>query len=853
MSFGESPSDIIIVVAFCRELYRKCRAAGGEYDEISREVRGLHTVLKHLKSAVKDGDSPLNRNRSIWVRQLAPIIWDCDFTLKQLNGLLLEYGRLFEGSGVENGSSKISWDKKRFGSNEMDRLGAIRVKLISHKTSLTVFLDTIQLQENGKMKMGLNVQGEQLDIILDKVDHIAAKMSHRGGPFMTSSENGDKEVWKQFRRGLILEGFSSDVLQQHKDVLRAYIRQMEQDGLLVGEPPTPQMRSPVSPHTERWINLTHSESSHVQPLPFNSIGSDDSGAKEMIQREDNVERLKPEPHLDPWFEGQPERQSTPIRRQLSPPLTPKMSAAHLTKPEWQEDTSGSESDTSSIHRHQTKSPPNIIQTSDLSLLPFLATPQLLPPPAPSAYHSQSHPNEATRSMALRPNRSSDRASSLRTRRVRFDLSDRQPSPKINTPVTETSPRHDSTIPMARLAPDSYGNEIPPDAKWTKVKRSLISSEVLNQDGRRYEARPEFVAILGILTKDEIQNYASRSYTLREERWRKHHQASIGPEERSTKEKLSGTRRRRNSSSSKSSFGGNSTSDSDSDSGWNSDSESESSSNSDSKSDSDSASDSDSDSDDDSRRNKRKGQDERESKMHNREDLRERGERGDGEDRAERRECMERNERDRESSYTFSPTSATYPSSPQNQPQPFSNLPDTVPINTPSLSSISGLNQSLHGYAPPPIPFPPQQAYPQQPIYAIRNQQPYAQGPPYPDQFLSPHLYADSPHSSFSSIPTYPPSQSPSFRPFSPSSNKPYNPEYTPRRRSHHHSHSHHSRNRDHNTHRSRNRDRDRDASGSTFGRAPMTGSGWRDHLAVAGIGGAALGFLTMLSETADGF
>jgi hypothetical protein len=38
-----------------------------------------------------------------------------------------------------------------------------------------------------------------------------------------------------------------------------------------------------------------------------------------------------------------------------------------------------------------------------------------------------------------------------------------------------------------LAPDEKGNEIPPDAKWTKINRRLVSPEVLNQDGRRYEA------------------------------------------------------------------------------------------------------------------------------------------------------------------------------------------------------------------------------------------------------------------------------------------------------------------------------------------------------------------------------
>ena len=220
MSFGASPSDIIIVVTFCKALYRKCRDAGGEYDEISREVRGLHTVLRHLKYEVEAPESLLNRDRSIWGRQLAPIIGDCDFTLRQLDGLITKYGRLSDASVGSAGSSptktRVLWEKMKFGSNEMDQLGGIRVKLISHKTSLTLFLDTIQLHQSGKMATKLDNQTGQLDIILDKVDNIAARMTQRSGSVMTSYDDDDKEVWKQFRRELVAEGFSSDVLQQHK-------------------------------------------------------------------------------------------------------------------------------------------------------------------------------------------------------------------------------------------------------------------------------------------------------------------------------------------------------------------------------------------------------------------------------------------------------------------------------------------------------------------------------------------------------------------------------------------------------------------------------------------------------------
>jgi hypothetical protein len=216
MSFGASPSDIIIVVTFARRLYKQCKNAGGEYLEISREVRGLHTVLRHLKDEVEDPESVLNRDRSQYAKELAPVIGDCDYTLLQLDNLLQKYGRL---GREKDGSGNRLWDKIRFGSAEMDELGSLRVKLINHKTSITVFLDTIQLHQSGRVSAALDIHGEKLDLILDKVDKVAARMASRldgGRSVLTTYDDDDKEVWKQFRRELVQEGFSSDVLTQHK-------------------------------------------------------------------------------------------------------------------------------------------------------------------------------------------------------------------------------------------------------------------------------------------------------------------------------------------------------------------------------------------------------------------------------------------------------------------------------------------------------------------------------------------------------------------------------------------------------------------------------------------------------------
>ena len=73
----------------------------------------------------------------------------------------------------------------------------------------------------------------------------------------------------------------------------------------------------------------------------------------------------------------------------------------------------------------------------------------------------------------------------------------------------------------RLAPDPYGHEIPMDAPWTKIKRSLVSPEALERAGVRYEARPEYVAVLGRLTRERIADLTWKSAEIRAARSNNH--------------------------------------------------------------------------------------------------------------------------------------------------------------------------------------------------------------------------------------------------------------------------------------------------------------------------------------------
>jgi hypothetical protein len=96
------------------------------------------------------------------------------------------------------------------------------------------------------------------------------------------------------------------------------------------------------------------------------------------------------------------------------------------------------------------------------------------------------------------------------------------SPTTPTPsFSSSAPATTTTLPQrySRLAPDSKGQEIPLDAKWTRIRRTLVSPVVLEKVGVRYEARPEFVAVLGVISREQIESWARESADIRNARRR----------------------------------------------------------------------------------------------------------------------------------------------------------------------------------------------------------------------------------------------------------------------------------------------------------------------------------------------
>ncbi|KAH8589740.1 hypothetical protein B0O99DRAFT_332847 [Bisporella sp. PMI_857] len=84
---------------------------------------------------------------------------------------------------------------------------------------------------------------------------------------------------------------------------------------------------------------------------------------------------------------------------------------------------------------------------------------------------------------------------------------RQPREKF---PEDPAPIREGVAPLK----DAKKDGVPPDARWTKISRKLVNPEALEAGKERYEAREDFVIVLRVLSRDEIQGYAEVTERIR---------------------------------------------------------------------------------------------------------------------------------------------------------------------------------------------------------------------------------------------------------------------------------------------------------------------------------------------------
>ncbi|QPG93977.1 hypothetical protein C2857_003885 [Epichloe festucae Fl1] len=463
MSGGTPLEHIDAVDAFARTLFVRVKTCSSPlFAEVATTVRQLHLVLRHLRVEAADPDSLLrSAEASIYARQLRPIVEDCEFALQQLETVLEKSNAA--GIGGTDGLA--------------DRVAAVRSRLASETTSVDLFLDTVQLHNpaNNAPEVVIREDDSSLENIKDKVDVIANRLFRRRDT--SGGVIADKDqMWQDFKLELELEGFSPQVLHQHKDILRAYIRELQSiSSANGGAPPTVR-------------GLLEHEAMNRSPPP--------------LPPKEPLSTLLPK-EIHPCADDDKYIVSMKKERRM-PDHTPSVDASHdKANYSFSSDNGGSKESNSLA----------VISTKDLVAMDNMNTRMASMHLHPAVSHlaapqMRSSPNLAPPGMAGSwPPPHMTTGQSLTTH-------SRSGTPSGGHQQSAYAPYSSSPTSVARLAPDRYGKEIPMDAPWTRVKRSLISPEVLERAGVRYEARPDYVAILGRLSREQIAEYARQSANCR---------------------------------------------------------------------------------------------------------------------------------------------------------------------------------------------------------------------------------------------------------------------------------------------------------------------------------------------------
>lgn len=232
MSFGFSVGDFIALTQLASKVVSGARSACGAHDELTREVTSLEIVLRLLEREVAKPNSILKSDNAERKHELATLVEHCDKVLKVLNNILEKYNGLSE----EKRRTTKFWKKVKFGNGEMQDLSKIRLELATHTNVLTMFLNLSGVGSLGKVEEHMVSHGEELRAVRRSVNWVTASMQasagRNEGSVLTSYANDDKAFWREFRRELVKDGYSSNVWRKHKTLIKDYVKELGSRGAL---------------------------------------------------------------------------------------------------------------------------------------------------------------------------------------------------------------------------------------------------------------------------------------------------------------------------------------------------------------------------------------------------------------------------------------------------------------------------------------------------------------------------------------------------------------------------------------------------------------------------------------------
>jgi len=223
MSFGFSVGDIITLTQLTARTYNGWKKACGKYSDITSNLAVLQTLLMRIEAEAQAPNSLIARNTEDF-GGWKTLYESCYTLVVELEEVLDKYKSL--------GTNRLkNWDRIRLGNRNLDGLSK---RLVGKTTSLSAYISVLGISSQAR------VENEVLPELLQKVDHIATQMRRGNSSIrsaLTSYEDDDKAVWREFRRELIGTGIRGREIHKYSAALKTYLSRLQRDGLLDEEVP----------------------------------------------------------------------------------------------------------------------------------------------------------------------------------------------------------------------------------------------------------------------------------------------------------------------------------------------------------------------------------------------------------------------------------------------------------------------------------------------------------------------------------------------------------------------------------------------------------------------------------------
>lgn len=190
-------------------VYKACRVASSEFQEIAGEVLSLHAVSKLLQDASEDSKSLVNRATDSRKLEVSKILRICRRILDAIDNLVTKYHSL--GTDKDR-----KWHLLRHG-NALDPL---RRKLMHAVSNLNLFLNTLETTSLARIE-------SLMERLLQEV------RAGRRTPSVLSSVIDNAAVgWPQLKTELVGVGVPKADIEMFREPIQEWIREADEDGIL---------------------------------------------------------------------------------------------------------------------------------------------------------------------------------------------------------------------------------------------------------------------------------------------------------------------------------------------------------------------------------------------------------------------------------------------------------------------------------------------------------------------------------------------------------------------------------------------------------------------------------------------